>query len=41
MENILVHGLGQDDKSWDMIKEYLNDDNLKELAKAISEFWNK
>lgn len=41
MENILVHGLGQDDKSWDMVKEYLNDDNLKELAKAISEFWNK
>lgn len=41
MENILVHGLGKDGKSLDRVKDYLNDDNHKELAKAISEFWNK
>ena len=28
MTNILVHGLGQTDKSWDKVKEILNQDNI-------------
>ena len=28
MINILVHGLGQTDKSWDKVKEILNQDNI-------------
>ena len=27
MKNILIHGLGQDDKSWDKVKEYLREYN--------------
>ncbi|KWZ76572.1 hypothetical protein HMPREF3200_01771 [Anaerococcus tetradius] len=27
IKNILIHGLGQDDKSWDKVKEYLREYN--------------
>ena len=30
MKNILFHGLGQDNKSWDIVKEYFKE-NKKEV----------
>lgn len=30
MKNILIHGLGQDNKSWDIVKEYFKE-NKKEV----------
>ena len=43
MINILVHGLGQTDKSWDRVKGILNQDNINvetpnlfKIAKKLS-----
>ena len=43
MINILVHGLGQTDKSWDKVKGILNQDNInidapEKFAEIIKEF---
>ncbi len=32
MKNILIHGLGQDDKSWDKVKEYLREYNYNVIC---------
>lgn len=35
MKNILLHGLGQNEQSWNEV----NVDNPKELANVIYDFW--
>ena len=35
MKNILIHGLDQDDKSWDKVKEYLREYNYNVICPNI------
>lgn len=41
MKNILIHGLGQNHKSWNETIKFLEIDNPKELAHIIYDFWKE
>ena len=40
MKNILIHGLGQDDKSWDKVKEYLREYNYNVISPILFDLLN-
>lgn len=40
MKNILIHGLGQDDKSWGKVKEYLGEYNYKVISPILFDLLN-